>query len=88
MFSKEEKIKIADSVEKILLEINHPEMPKENPSFKLHVDGKESWSFADIEPNWTYENKTPDVNPWNENAREVLKDECDPCIYCDCNCQE
>ncbi len=74
MFSKEQKQKIAGAIEKLLLELNHPEMPKEKPKFKLHVDGKESWSWADIEPNWIYEDKEPGVNPWNERqgkAREV-----------------
>lgn len=52
MFSPEEKQKIARAVEKVLLEINNPEMPKFEPEFKLHVDGAESWSWADIEPNW------------------------------------
>lgn len=75
MFSKEEKQKIAAAVEKVLLELDHPEMPKERPKFLLHVDGKESWSWADIEPNWKYENKDPQVNPWNENARKIAKGE-------------
>ena len=57
MFSKQEKITIADGIEKILLNLNHPEMPKEKPMFKIHIDGKENWSWADIEPNWTYEKK-------------------------------
>ena len=48
MFSKSEKQIIADGIEKILLELNHPEMPKENPDFKIHINGKESWSWADI----------------------------------------
>lgn len=56
MFSMAEKKKIAAAVEKVLLEIAHPEMPAERPSFKLHVEGKEDWSWADIEPNWKYEN--------------------------------
>ena len=73
MFSKDEKKKISAAIEKVLLEINHPEMPKEKPVFKLHVDGKEGWSFADIEPNWTYtdDNKATTSN-WNEKAREYL----------------
>lgn len=66
MFSVEEKKLIAKAVEDAILILDHPEMPKEKPNFKLHIDGKESWSFADIEPNWTYENKTPSINPWNE----------------------
>ena len=52
MFCVAEKKKIAEEIEKLLLNLNHPEMPKEKPTFRLHVDGKESWSWADIEPNW------------------------------------
>ncbi len=70
MFSKKEKQYIASEIEKLLLSLNHPEMPKEKPVFKIHIDGKESWSWADIEPNWKYEDKPG--NPWNEVAREVL----------------
>ncbi len=73
MFSMEEKKKIACAIENILMDLNHPEMPKFNPKFKLHVDGKESWSWADIEPNWTFENKKPNVNPFNEVSRELHK---------------
>ena len=69
----EEKKKIASVIEKTLLELNHPEMPKEKPSFTIHVDGKESWSWADIKPNWTFENNPPGVNTWNEIARDVMK---------------
>lgn len=73
MFSIDEKKKIAGKIEKLLLSLDHPEMPKEKPSFNLHVDGKESWSWADINPNWTYDEKNqPGVNPWNEVAREKM----------------
>lgn len=72
MFSLKEKQKIAEAVEKVLLEINHPEMPKERPLFSLHVMGKEQWSFADIEPNWVYEVKKPKTTEWNENARHYM----------------
>lgn len=72
MFSQQEKIKISSEIEKLLLSFNHPEMPKEKPNFKIHIDGKESWSWADIEPNWKFENKEPEVNPWNEVAREKM----------------
>jgi hypothetical protein len=77
MFSVAEKQKIAEAVEKVLLEIDHPEMPKEKPIFELHVDGKESWSFADIKPNWWYKEQggPKNPNPWNEVAREVMSDE-------------
>ncbi len=54
MFNAEEKQKIAEAIEKVLMELNHPEMPKEKPNFKLHVDGAEYWSWADIIPNWEY----------------------------------
>jgi len=70
MFSKKEKIKIANEIEQLLLSFNHPEMPAEKPNFKLHVVGAESWSWADIEPNWKYENSDPGINPWNEIARQ------------------
>ena len=66
MFSRKQKNKIAEEVEKLLLSFNHPEMPKEKPRFLLHVEGKEGWSWADIEPNWKYEDKEPSVNPFNE----------------------
>lgn len=72
MFSVEEKIEIAKGIEKILLDLDHPEMPNEKPDFKIHIDGKESWSWADIEPNWKFKNKEPVTNPWNENARKNL----------------
>lgn len=73
MFSAREKQMIAAAVEKALLEIDHPEMPKERPDFKLHVDGKESWSWADIEPNWKYENGGTTTTWWNETARSYLE---------------
>ena len=73
MFSRIEKQRIARKIEKLLLAIDHPEMPKERPHFHLHVDGKESWSWADIKPNWEYENKEPTVGGWNENAIYIMK---------------
>lgn len=67
MFSLQQKKEIAQKVEEILLSYNHPEMPKEKPMFKLKVNGKEDWSWADITPNWTFNDKNkPGVNPWNE----------------------
>ncbi len=72
MFSIKEKQHIASVIEKTLLELKHPEMPTEKPSFKIHIDGKESWSWADIEPNWKYGIKNPPkVNPFNEIARKI-----------------
>lgn len=75
MFSAKEKQQIAEVLEKILLEIDHPEMPKEKPDFKLHVNGKESWSWADIEPNWRYEDSPSQTSFWNENARKGMETE-------------
>ena len=73
MFSQIEKKHIAAEIEKLLLSINHPEMPKERPQFRLHVDGAESWSWADIAPNWTFGAQSqPGVNPWNEQSHETI----------------
>ena len=67
MFSMKQKMEIAQKVEDILLSYNHPEMPTEKPSFHLHVDGKERWSWADIGANWVFDDDNkPGVNPWNE----------------------
>ena len=75
MFSVEQKKHIANIIEKTLLDLKHPEMPEDKPNFSLHVDGKESWSYADIDPNWTYdENNKPTINPWNElNDKCIIK---------------
>lgn len=76
MFSTKEKQFIADSIEKILKSLDHPEMPKEKLSFKIHIDGKEDWSWADIEPNWKWD-QTPNKkrNLWNEPfVQDQLKD--------------
>ena len=54
MFSLKEKQYIANQIEKLLLSLKHPEMPKKEPKFTLKVDGKESWSWAEIKPNWTF----------------------------------
>ena len=73
MFSIKEKQYIANVIEKTLLELKHPEMPKEKPVFKLHIKGKEDWSWADIEPNWKYDiDNLPKINPFNEIARDIL----------------
>ena len=41
-------------IECMLLSLEHPEMPNKKPLFHLHVQGKEDWSWADIEPNWKF----------------------------------
>ncbi len=75
MFSVAEKKMIAQKVEELLLSLNHPEMPKEKLVFKLHVDGEEDWSWADIEPNWVFndKHKTVAVNPFNEMSRQLYE---------------
>lgn len=67
MFSLEQKKEISKKVEELLLSFNHPEMPKEKLDFNLHIIGKESWSWADIKPNWIFNDANPpSVNPFNE----------------------
>lgn len=64
MFSVKQKREIADAVQQILRATHHPELPAGEIRFSLHVDGAESWSWADIRNNGAID--TPDVNPWNE----------------------
>jgi hypothetical protein len=64
MFSVAQKRQIAEDVQKILRATRHPELPPGEIFFTLHVDGAESWSWADIQNNGAVEH--PDVNPWNE----------------------
>ena len=64
MFSVMEKRQIADAVQKILRETNHPELPAGEIGFSLNVDGAEPWSWADIRNNGSVTN--PDINPHNE----------------------
>ena len=65
MFSIAQKRAIADAVEKILRETGHPELSQGEISFFLHVDGAESWSWADIRNNSAVPD--PAVNSWNES---------------------
>ncbi len=64
MFSVNQKREIADKVQKILKETNHPELPEGEINFHLHIDGAESWSWADIKNNAQVTN--PSINPHNE----------------------
>ena len=64
MFSVRQKREIAEAVQAVLRATNHPELPKGEITFHLHVEGGEAWSFANIKNNGSV--KTPDVNPWNE----------------------
>jgi hypothetical protein len=65
MFSVREKRLIAEKVQNILQETRHRELPNGEISFALHVDGAESWSWADIQNNGAV--IRPDVNLHNES---------------------
>ncbi len=64
MFSVRQKREIANKIQHILRETNHPELPGGEIAFQLHVFGEATWSWADIRNNGTVDN--PSVNPWNE----------------------
>lgn len=64
MFSVRQKREIAEAVQSILRNTNHPELPDGEIQFALHVDGAESWSWADIRNNGAVTN--PGMNPHNE----------------------
>ena len=64
MFSVQQKRDIADKIQQILRDTNHPELSTGEIQFAIHIDGAESWSWADIRNNGAVTN--PDVNPWNE----------------------
>lgn len=65
MFSVRQKRMIADAVQKILRDTNHPELPPGEIRFTLTVEGAERWSCAVIQNNGAV--TAPDVNPWNES---------------------
>jgi len=64
MFSVNQKRHISESIQRILRETNHPELPDSEINFKIHIDGAESWSWADIQNNGAVEN--PSINLHNE----------------------
>lgn len=64
MFSVKQKREISDAVQKILRGTEHPELPVGEIKFLLHVDGAESWSWADIKNNGS--EPDPGVNIHNE----------------------
>jgi len=68
VFSVDQKRSIADAIQKILRDTSHPELPKGEIKFLLHVDGAEHWSWADIRNNGSVANAS--VNPWNERQSE------------------
>ena len=67
MFSMEQKQQIASAVQKILQDTRHSELPDGEIGFHLHVDGAESWSWADIRNNGFYTKDNPlGINTFNE----------------------
>ena len=64
MFSVQQKREIAEKVQTVLRDMNHPELPSGEIEFLLHVQGAESWSWADIQNNGAV--TQPDANAWNE----------------------
>jgi len=64
MFSLRQKRDISDKVQAVLRETNHPELPQGEIQFRLHVDGAEPWSWAEIQNNEAVPNAG--VNLWNE----------------------
>lgn len=71
MFSVQQKRDIAEAVQKILKATKHPELPCGEIRFQLHVEGAESWSWADIQNNGAV--SRPPVNAWNE--RQARKEQ-------------
>lgn len=65
MFSVRQKREISEKVQEILRETNHPELPKGEIFFNLHVSGFENWSYACIKNNGSVDK--PSVNTWNES---------------------
>ena len=64
MFSMQQKREIADKIQQVLRDTNHPELSKDEIEFNIHIEGAEIWSWADIVNNGAVKN--PEVNSWNE----------------------
>ena len=73
MFSAKKKKHLANCIESLIIAMDHPEMDNNNVRFKIHIDGKESWSFADITDNNTAAERGIGVNPWNESQDDTAK---------------
>ena len=54
MFSSTEKQQIAEKVQQILRDTDHPELGDGEISFTLFVEGAENWSWADIKNNGAF----------------------------------
>lgn len=76
MFSVMQKRDISDAVQKILRATRHPELPEvDEIPFLLHVDGAESWSFADIRNNGAVPDGTAGINPHNELMASIPEEQ-------------
>lgn len=64
MFSVKQKIEISDAIQKILKNTNHPELPKGEITFSIHIKGVGPWSWAEIVNNEQFKNKKPSKNEW------------------------
>ncbi len=64
MFSVKQKRAISAEIQKVLRNTKHPELPKGEIEFNIHVKGAASWSWADIRNNGDVVN--PGINPHNE----------------------
>jgi len=64
MFSVAQKRSIADGIQKLLRDTDHPELPNGEITFDLHVLGAENRSWADIKNNGAV--TVPSVNPQND----------------------
>ena len=73
MFSVQQKREIASAVQSILRSTNHSELPTGEIQFHLHVEGAESWSWADIRNNGAV--TSPGVNPHNERQALLQQQE-------------
>ena len=76
MFSVRQKREIADKIQQILRETNHPELPDDEIRFTLHVVGAEPWSWAEIRNNGDV--IFPAINPHNEEMAKYTKNTNNP----------
>ncbi len=74
MFSVSQKQFIAQEIERTIRSLHHPEMDDRNIRFKIHIDGRDSWSFADITDNKTATENGMSVTPFNEAMATLMRD--------------
>ncbi len=49
MFTREEKMFLANKIQELLDDMNHPDLPKKKKiHFHLHINGIHSFSFCDV----------------------------------------